>query len=84
MTEREKMLAGELYDCGDPELLSRWHEAKDLILLYNATKIPGHGGKESDFGAAAGRTGGKTCGSHRPSMWTMEITFILETTVKSI
>lgn len=38
MTEREKMLAGELYDCGDPELLSRWHEAKDLILLYNATK----------------------------------------------
>lgn len=38
MTEREKMLAGELYDCGDQELLSRWHEAKDLILLYNATK----------------------------------------------
>ena len=38
MTEREKMLAGELYDCGDPKLLSRWHEAKDLILLYNATK----------------------------------------------
>lgn len=38
MTEREKMLAGELYDCGDPELLSRWHEAKDLMLLYNATK----------------------------------------------
>ena len=22
MTEREKMLAGELYDCGDPELLT--------------------------------------------------------------
>lgn len=38
MTEREKMMAGELYDCGDPELLSRWHEAKDLILLYYATK----------------------------------------------
>ena len=36
MTEREKMLAGELYDCGDPELLERWHLAKDLIKQYNA------------------------------------------------
>ena len=27
MTEREKMLAGELYDCGDPELLTQWHKA---------------------------------------------------------
>lgn len=37
MTEREKMLAGELYDCGDPELLARWHLAKDLIQDYNRT-----------------------------------------------
>lgn len=37
MTQREKMLAGELYDCGDPELLSRWHRAKDLIRDYNLT-----------------------------------------------
>lgn len=29
MTEREKMLAGLLYDCGDAELLQRWHLAKD-------------------------------------------------------
>ena len=35
MTEREKMPAGELYDCGDPELLERWHLAKDLIKQYN-------------------------------------------------
>ena len=35
MTEREKMLAGELYDCGDAELLSQWHKAKDLIRDYN-------------------------------------------------
>ncbi|WP_270838678.1 sugar O-acetyltransferase [Peptacetobacter hiranonis] len=35
MTEREKMLAGELYDCGDAELLSQWHKAKDLIREYN-------------------------------------------------
>ena len=37
MTEREKMLAGELYACGDPELLERWHTAKNLVLAYNNT-----------------------------------------------
>lgn len=36
-TEREKMLAGELYDCGDPELITRWHEAKRLQHSYNNT-----------------------------------------------
>ncbi|MEG0277315.1 MAG: sugar O-acetyltransferase [Coprobacillus sp.] len=35
MTEKEKMLAGELYDCGDEELLTRWHLAKDLVNQYN-------------------------------------------------
>lgn len=37
MTEKEKMLAGELYDCADPELLERWHLAKRLMQQYNAT-----------------------------------------------
>lgn len=37
MTEREKMLAGLLYDCGDKELLSQWHRAKDLVRDYNQT-----------------------------------------------
>jgi len=37
MTEREKMLAGELYDCGDKELLTQWHKAKNLIRDYNQT-----------------------------------------------
>lgn len=37
MTEKEKMLAGELYDCGDPELVARWHLAKRLQQQYNAT-----------------------------------------------
>lgn len=37
MTEREKMLAGELYDCGDPELLHLWHNAKNLIRDYNTS-----------------------------------------------
>lgn len=35
MTERERMLAGLLYDCGDSELLAQWHKAKDLIRSYN-------------------------------------------------
>lgn len=37
MTEREKMLAGMLYDCGDQELLEQWHKAKDLVRDYNQT-----------------------------------------------
>ena len=31
VTEREKMLAGELYDYGDPELLTQRHKPKDLL-----------------------------------------------------
>lgn len=34
-TEKEKMLSGELYDAADPELLERWHLAKDLTRTYN-------------------------------------------------
>ena len=30
MTEKEKMLAGENYDCGDPDLRARWHLAQRL------------------------------------------------------
>lgn len=37
MTEREKMLAGAVYDCGDPELLAQWHKAKKLMRDYNLT-----------------------------------------------
>ncbi len=36
MTEREKMLAGQLYDPSDPELPALWHRAKDLTRDYNA------------------------------------------------
>jgi maltose O-acetyltransferase len=36
MTEKEKMLAGLPYDCGDPQLLQQWHKAKDLVRDYNA------------------------------------------------
>ena len=36
-TEKEKMLAGESYDCGDTELINRWHKAKQLQKEYNDT-----------------------------------------------
>lgn len=35
MTEKEKMLAGEIYDCGDTELITRWSLAKRLQQQYN-------------------------------------------------
>ena len=35
MTEKEKMLSGLPYDCGDEQLLARWHRAKALLLEYN-------------------------------------------------
>ena len=35
MTEREKMLSGQLYNCGNPELLNQWHKARNLTRDYN-------------------------------------------------
>lgn len=29
---KRKMLAGELYDCGDEELLTQWHKAKNVVI----------------------------------------------------
>lgn len=46
MTEKEKMLAGELYDCGDAELTARWHKAKDLVRAYNRADSGDAGKKE--------------------------------------
>lgn len=36
-TEKEKMLAGEIYDCADKELFALWQRAKQLQLQYNNT-----------------------------------------------
>ena len=49
MTEREKMLAGELYDPGDAELLARWHLAKDLASVYNSLPSADVAGKEREY-----------------------------------
>lgn len=37
LTEKEKMLSGEPYDCGDIALITRWHLAKQLQREYNNT-----------------------------------------------
>ncbi|QDH78469.1 sugar O-acetyltransferase [Echinicola soli] len=36
MTEKEKMLAGQLYNTLDPELIAQYHKARKLIKIYNA------------------------------------------------
>ena len=37
LIKKNKKLAGDLYDCGDLELLEQWHKAKDLMRDYNHT-----------------------------------------------
>jgi len=37
MTNKEKMIAGELYDCTDPELAIERKNARRITRLYNAT-----------------------------------------------
>lgn len=61
MTEREKMLAGELYDCGDKELLDRWHRAKNLVRDYNQT--------DSDNLAEKDRILGELLGGRGDNLW---------------
>ena len=39
MTEKQKMLSGELYDGFDPELLKARGRARRLLVLYNATAM---------------------------------------------
>lgn len=57
MTEREKMLAGLLYDCGDTELLTQWHKAKDLIRDYNHTDSADAEAKERILSSLLGGKG---------------------------
>ena len=37
-TEKEKMLAGDSYNCLDPDLEAERQKAKDLLRLYNLTE----------------------------------------------
>ena len=57
MTEKEKMLAGELYDCGDPELMALWHKGKNLAREYNALDYADKAGRERILDALLGGRG---------------------------
>lgn len=61
MTEKEKMLAGQLYDCGDPDLLKQWHKAKDLVCEYNQTA--------SDDSVKKGQILKELLGGHGKNLW---------------
>lgn len=61
MTEKEKMLAGQLYDCGDPDLLKQWHKAKDLVREYNHTV--------SDDSVKKGQILKELLGGHGKNLW---------------
>jgi maltose O-acetyltransferase len=62
MTEREKMLAGELYDCGDSGLIERWHLAKRLQQRYNAADSRDRETLDAILDELLGSKGTRTCG----------------------
>ncbi|MGO5051783.1 sugar O-acetyltransferase [Lachnospiraceae bacterium LCP25S3_G4] len=57
MTEKEKMLAGLEYDCGDKELLALWHHAKELTKQYNCLESADLGGKDALLRKMLGKCG---------------------------
>ncbi|MDL2243365.1 sugar O-acetyltransferase [Bacteroidales bacterium OttesenSCG-928-J19] len=60
MTEKEKMLAGEPYDAGDPELLERWYLAKELVSQYNTANPRDQGLLDSLLDRLLGSRGKRT------------------------
>ena len=74
-TEKEKMLAGEVYDCADNELLTRWHKAKQLQQEYNNT-LTTDAGKISDLLDELIGSRGIMFGLVLLSLWTMVRIFI--------
>lgn len=61
MTEYEKMIDGQLYDCGDAELLALWHRAKDLARQYYL--LPSEDAKNKEAILS------KLLGSHGEQLW---------------
>ncbi len=57
MTEKEKMLAGHVYDATDPELLRELNENKDRIQSYNAIRPSDSVAKEEMIRSILGKAG---------------------------
>ncbi len=51
------MLAGELYDCGDKELMEQWYLAKRLMKEYNAIDVEDLAGRKRILSELLGGTG---------------------------
>lgn len=47
LSEREKMLAGKPYDCGDPELMALAYKGKNLARAFNALSYPDQAGQDA-------------------------------------
>jgi maltose O-acetyltransferase len=60
MTEKEKMLAGELYDCGDPELMEIWVSGKNLMQKYNSLDYSDRTGQSGILDELLGACGEQT------------------------
>ena len=60
MTEKEKMLAGELYDCEDPELMEIWISGKNLMQKYNSLDYSNSTGQQEILDKMLGSHGGHT------------------------
>ena len=56
-SEKEKMLAGELYDASDPELVADREEARALTRWYNDTDPDQHERREALLGELFGTVG---------------------------
>ncbi len=57
MTEKEKMLAGQVYDATDPELLRELNENKDRIHEYNMLRPSDSAAKEEMIRSILGKAG---------------------------
>ena len=76
------MLAGLLYDCGDPELLDRWHTAKDLVRDYNRLDSRNLAEKDRILTRLLGGRG-KNVWVTPPFLWTTATASTWGTTVRS-
>ena len=83
MTEKEKMLAGEIYDCGDPELLELWYLGKNLARDYNLADANNIEDKKKILKQLLGGFG-KIYGLLHHFMLIMVVIFILVIIVRSI
>ncbi|WP_062058772.1 sugar O-acetyltransferase [Aquimarina longa] len=56
-TEKEKMLAGELYDTRDPELIQMYHKARKLMTVFNSLDSTDTVGKKEALTSLLGDVG---------------------------